>query len=54
MFNMKITLTPSRKEINELKQNIIILIDEIESTERFPRNQSCLCEWCKFKPICSQ
>jgi len=52
-FNMKIALTPSRKEINELKQNIISLIDEIESTERFPRNQSCLCDWCKFKTICN-
>jgi len=52
-FNLKIVLTPYDREINELKQNTISLIDEIESTERFPRNQSCLCEWCKFKTICN-
>ncbi|OYT28750.1 hypothetical protein B6U98_04095 [Thermoplasmatales archaeon ex4572_165] len=51
-FNMNIVSTLSDREINELKQNTINLIDEIESNEQFPRNQSRLCDWCRFKNIC--
>jgi len=37
----------------ELKKNTIQLIDTIENAEEFPTNPSKLCEWCKFKSICS-
>lgn len=51
-FNKEIVSTPSDEELNELKQNTVSLIDEIESTKKFPTNPSRLCDWCRFRSVC--
>jgi len=52
-FNKEIDSTRADEELEELKRNTILLIDTIESAEKFPAKPSRLCDWCKFKSICS-
>ena len=40
------------EELENLKKEIIELIDKIESSENFPANPSCLCKWCEFRKYC--
>lgn len=51
-FNKKIISKRTNEQLEVLKKEIIKLIDEIESTENFPPNQSVLCKWCEFKRYC--
>jgi len=51
-FNKKIISKRTEQEFEKLKQEIIELIDKIESTTEFLPNQGKLCEWCEFQNTC--
>lgn len=53
-FDKEIDSTRTDEELQQLKQDTITLIDTIERTTTYPTKPSFLCEWCEFKPICSQ
>jgi putative RecB family exonuclease len=53
-FDKEIDSTRTDEELEELKKNVIELIDRIESDEKLVANPSVLCDWCEFKPICRQ
>lgn len=40
------------EQLEKLKQDIMKLIDKIETTTEFPATGSILCNWCEYKPIC--
>jgi len=50
--NTRIESTRTNEQLRQLKQDILELIDEVESTETFPHNKSPLCGWCEFRPSC--
>ncbi len=50
--NKKIESTRTNEQLEQLKKDILELIEEIESTETFPHNKSVLCDWCEFRPSC--
>jgi len=50
--NKRIESRRTNEQLQQLKKDILILIDEIESTQTFPHNKSILCNWCEFKPSC--
>ena len=51
-FNQKMTSKRTDEQLEELKQNIIRLIDKIESTKEYPARPSGLCGWCGFQKYC--
>jgi putative RecB family exonuclease len=51
-FNKKLISRRTEKELEDLKKEIIELIDEIESTKEFNPNPSKLCKWCGFRNNC--
>ena len=51
-FDKEIDSTWTDRELEELRHNIIQLIDKIESDEKFSANFSRLCNWCRFRFIC--
>lgn len=51
-FNREFDSTRSNEEFEEFKQEIIQLMDSIESTKDFIAKPSKLCDWCKYKTIC--
>ncbi len=53
-FDKEIDSTRSEEELEALKKDVIVLIDKIESDEKFAANTSLLCDWCEFKPVCKQ
>lgn len=53
-FNKKMTSKRTNEELEELKQDIMKLIDKIESTQEFPPNPSTLCNWCEFRIYCPE
>ncbi len=50
--NKKITSTRTNQQLEKLKQDILNLIDEVESTQEFHPNKSILCDWCEYKSKC--
>ena len=50
--NTRIESTRTKEQLEQLKQEILDLIEEIESTEHFPYNKTQLCDWCEFRPSC--
>lgn len=50
--NTKICSRRTEQEIQQLKKDIMNLIDKIESTNEFPPRKSVLCGWCEFKSMC--
>lgn len=40
------------EELEKLKQEIIQLIDKIESTKNFEPNPNKLCKWCEYRSYC--
>lgn len=40
------------EELEELKSEVMALIDEIESSTEWPAKKSRLCDWCGYKGIC--
>ncbi len=53
-FDKEIDSTRTDEDLEALKKETIGLIDRIESEEKFEANPSYLCDWCEFKPVCSQ
>jgi len=53
-FNKKIKSKRTDEQLEQLKQEIIELINQIESTTHFPSEKSCLCDWCEFKSLCPE
>lgn len=53
-FNEKKVSRRTKEDLENLKQEIIVLIDKIESTDKFPANPTCLCKWCEFKSYCPE
>ena len=51
-FNEKRTSKRTDEQLEKLKQEIIQLINKIESTSDFKPNPSMLCKWCEFKSHC--
>lgn len=50
------TMTSIRtdKELKELKEKIVALIDKIKVEENWPAKKSQLCNWCGFNEICPE
>ena len=51
-FNQKILSKRTDEQLEQLKQEIIQLINKIESTTEFPACPSVLCKWCGFRSYC--
>ena len=52
-FNRRIESRRTNEQLEDLKKEIIGLIDTIESTTEFPPKKSGLCNWCECQPVCS-
>lgn len=50
--NVKITSRRTSDQLEQLKKDIMNLIDEIEVTKDFPPKKSVLCGWCEYKSKC--
>lgn len=51
-FNEQKFSKRSLEQLEELKKELIQLIDKIESATEFPAVQSALCGWCEFRSHC--
>lgn len=51
-FNEKLTSKRTLEQLENLKREIIELINKIESTTDFPPKESGLCNWCEFRIYC--
>jgi len=51
-YNNEICIRKNKEELEKIKDQLIEIIREIESTESFPPNPSKLCNWCEYKDIC--
>ncbi|VVB78698.1 PD-(D/E)XK nuclease superfamily protein [uncultured archaeon] len=51
-FNKKMSSRRSIEDLEKLKQNIICLINKIESTREFNASPGILCKWCEFSTYC--
>ena len=52
--NQKISSSRTDNQLEELKKEILELINKIESTKEFPARKSILCNWCEYKSICPE
>jgi putative RecB family exonuclease len=50
--DMKICLRKTNEQLEQLRKEIIELIEEIERTRDFPPTKSQLCYWCEYMDIC--
>jgi len=50
--DMKFSLSRTNEQLENLKKEIIELINEVEQTKNFPANKSRLCDWCEYRDIC--
>ena len=51
-FDRELVSSRSREQISALVEKTARLIDEIESAEEFPPNESGLCQWCEYHDLC--
>jgi len=51
-FNRRIESRRTNEQLENLKSEIIDLINEIETAEDFPPSKSALCNWCEYQSIC--
>ncbi len=51
-FNKKMYSSRTIEQLEDLKQEIILLINKIESTTEFKPNPGKLCDWCEFRKYC--
>lgn len=51
-FNKKMNSTRTNEQLEQLKQEIIMLINKIETTNEFLACPSTLCRWCEFRGYC--
>jgi putative RecB family exonuclease len=52
--DMKICLRKTNEELENLKKEIIKIIENIEKTRDFPPTKSNLCYWCEYMNICPE
>jgi putative RecB family exonuclease len=50
--NQNVYIRKTNQELENLKTEVINLINEIEQTKHFPPTPSRLCDWCEYKGIC--
>jgi putative RecB family exonuclease len=50
--NQNVYIRKTDKDLENLKTEVIALINEIEQTKHFPPTQSRLCDWCEYKSMC--
>ena len=53
-YNKKMQSRRTDEQLEQLKQEIINLINKIEETQEFPANPSALCNWCEYQSICPE
>jgi len=53
-FDKEVDSTRTQKELAELKQSTIQLIDQIENDSEYKASPGGLCSWCEFQSICGQ
>ena len=53
-YNKKMKSSRTDEELEKLKEDIINLINKIESAKEFPPCQSALCGWCEYQEICPE
>ena len=53
-FNRKITMKKTNEQLEQLKKEIIEIIEKIESTQDYPAKKSPLCGWCEYRDICEE
>ncbi len=51
-FDKRFVSKRTTEQLEELKKQLIILIDEIESCQEFHPKTGKLCDWCEFKISC--
>ena len=51
-FNQTLTSKRTSEQLEQLRQDIIKLINEIENETDFPPQPSCLCNWCEYQSKC--
>lgn len=51
-FDQEIRLSKSLKELEEVKTKTLELIHTIEKDQCFSPNESALCAWCEYTPLC--
>lgn len=51
-FDQRICSRKTQEQLEELKKEIISIINKIEYEKEFPYTKSKLCDWCEYKPIC--
>lgn len=51
-FNKKMMSKRTDEQLEQLKQDIINLINKIESTKEFQAKPGALCNWCEYKEYC--
>jgi len=52
VFDKEMSSVRTSKQLDEVKSNIISLIDQIEATKDFLPTESSLCEWCAYPDLC--
>lgn len=50
--DIKVCLKKTNEELENLKKEIIEMINKIEETKDFPPTKSVLCNWCEYRNIC--
>ncbi|MEK6859271.1 MAG: PD-(D/E)XK nuclease family protein [Nanoarchaeota archaeon] len=53
-FNEKMKSKRTEEQLEQLKQDIIQLIDKIEAAKDYPANPGALCRWCEFGKYCDK
>lgn len=51
-YNEKVSIRKTNEDLENLKKEVIALINEIEATKNFPPTKSRLCDWCEYRNIC--
>ncbi len=53
-FDKEMESIRTKKQLEELKKNVIREIQEIEATDQFPAKVTRLCNWCLYRGICPE
>jgi len=53
-FDKELESTRTDEQLEQLKEETLVLIKKIETTAKFLPNSSKLCDWCEFCPICPE
>jgi len=51
-FNEEMESSRTIEQLEDTRKEVKELINEIRETENFPPNETPLCDWCEFQPIC--